>query len=79
MRYWVPEVAEAVVGALNIAMMEQMINNGEMKAIGSGIQWTFAQLISVTIWAPLIVEYLYAALRGVKTMQEHRVGFEEDA
>lgn len=77
MRYWVPEVAEAVVGALNIAMMEQMINNGEMKAIGSGIQWTFAQLISVTIWAPLIVEYVYAALRGVKAMQSHRV-FEED-
>ncbi|CAK4032441.1 Hypothetical predicted protein [Lecanosticta acicola] len=78
MRHWVPEAVEAIHAGFGLAILVQMITNGEMKAVGSEVQWTFAQLLSVTIWAPLIVEYVYAAARGVKAMQEHRVFDEED-
>lgn len=48
---------------MTIVMIVLLISNGEMAAMREGVQWTFAQLISVTIWAPCIVEYLYAAVR----------------
>ncbi|RMY57823.1 hypothetical protein D0864_13454 [Hortaea werneckii] len=36
-------------------------------------KWTFGQLIAVTIWAPILIEFLYSAIFGVEEAQEHRL------
>jgi len=36
-------------------------------------QWTFGQLIAVTIWAPVMIEYVYSAIWGVEEAHEHRL------
>lgn len=60
---WRLELAEAAFAGITGLMIYILITNGELAAIRQGVQWTFSQLISVTIWAPCIVEYLYAAVR----------------
>lgn len=60
---WRLEIAECVFGTMTLIMLIQLITSGEMRAMREKVQWTFAQLIAVTIWAPPIIEYLYAALR----------------
>jgi len=70
---WRLEISEAMHACMAIGMLVKMSSNGELSAIKEGVRWTFAQLISVTLWVPMIVEYVYAALRGVQAMQSHRL------
>ncbi|KAK3058744.1 hypothetical protein LTR09_000309 [Extremus antarcticus] len=35
-------------------------------------QWTFGQILAVTIWAPPLVEYIRSAIEGVDEANEHR-------
>ena len=37
------------------------------------VSWTFAQLVAVTLWVPSILEYLYAAFRGIDNLMDHRM------
>ncbi|KXS95865.1 hypothetical protein AC578_7873 [Pseudocercospora eumusae] len=60
---WRLEIAELILATMAITMLVQLIMNGDMIAMREKVQWTFAQLIAVTIWAPSIIEYLYAAIR----------------
>ncbi|EME84885.1 uncharacterized protein MYCFIDRAFT_195814 [Pseudocercospora fijiensis CIRAD86] len=60
---WRLEIAELILASMTIVMLVQLIMNGDMIAMREQVQWTFAQLIAVTIWAPSIIEYLYAAVR----------------
>ncbi|KAF7188961.1 hypothetical protein HII31_09884 [Pseudocercospora fuligena] len=60
---WRLEIAELILATMTITMLAQLIMNGDMIAMREKVQWTFAQLIAVTIWAPSIIEYLYAAVR----------------
>ncbi|TKA29857.1 hypothetical protein B0A50_03221 [Salinomyces thailandicus] len=39
----------------------------------TGSTWTFGQMLAVTIWAPIIIEFLYSAIFGVEKAQEHRL------
>ncbi|SMQ49100.1 unnamed protein product [Zymoseptoria tritici ST99CH_3D7] len=70
--YSSPHLTEVILFILTLAHLIHLCTKNEMLYVEESAKWDFAQLIAVTIWAPAIVEYLYAAVRGVEKMQKHR-------
>ncbi|RMX87038.1 hypothetical protein D0868_15048 [Hortaea werneckii] len=65
----------------NIVVVDSLKYQSELQSphyVSSGprqdnSKWTFGQLIAVTIWAPILIEFLYSAIFGVEEAQEHRL------
>jgi hypothetical protein len=61
------------MGGMVVTMLVELVTNGELHAVQDGVKWSIAQVVSVTIWAPAIMEYAHAAVRGVERANEHRL------
>ncbi|KAK3678201.1 hypothetical protein LTR78_002297 [Recurvomyces mirabilis] len=66
----VPFLAEVGIVTINIVLLVQYA--GYLKVIGDG-SWSLGQVISVTIWVPVVVEYVYLLICGIEEGFECRL------
>ncbi|RMY65617.1 hypothetical protein D0863_09000 [Hortaea werneckii] len=70
-RHGLAEATFSAMAAVMIAMLSNPDPNG--RSWQDKTKWTLGQLIAVTIWAPILIEFLYSAIFGVEEAQEHRL------
>lgn len=70
-RHGLAEAIFLVMAAFMIVIFSNPYSDGRPWQDNS--EWTFGQLIAVTIWAPILIEFLYSAIFGVEEAQEHRL------
>ncbi|RMY20942.1 hypothetical protein D0867_03633 [Hortaea werneckii] len=70
-RHGLAEATFLSMAAVMIAILSNPYPDG--RSWQDKTKWTFGQLIAVTIWAPILIEFLYSAIFGVEEAQEHRL------
>ncbi|RMZ12247.1 hypothetical protein D0860_03031 [Hortaea werneckii] len=70
-RHGLAEATFLAMAAVMIAILSTPDPDG--RSWQDKTKWTFGQLIAVTIWAPILIEFLYSAIFGVEEAQEHRL------
>lgn len=70
-RHGLAEVTLLAMVAMMIVIFSNPYSDGRPWQDNS--KWKFGQLIAVTIWAPILIEFLYSAIFGIEEAQEHRL------